>query len=355
MEQKFNPIVTALCSFGMSGQVFHGPSLKVLPQFKIHKILERHQRHSEKNYPESLIVRDFEAILKDPLIELVIVNTPDYLHFEMAKMALEAGKHVVVEKPFTKTSEEAVKLIEIARERNLLLTVYQNRRLDGGFLTARKVLENKLLGRVVEYECHYDRYRNYIQEGSWKEDGDERTGVLFNLGPHIVDQALVLFGKPNAVTANLSVLRTGGRTTDQFAIRLHYNGFDAMLRCSYLVREMGPQFIIHGTEGSFIKMGTDPQEELLKIDRLPNEPGWGKEPKSDWGKLNTSLNGLHLEGAIETIPGNYASFYTNLYDAIRNGAELMVKAEEALLTIQILESCIASNKEKKTIYFDSHK
>ena len=345
------PIVTALCSFGMSGQVFHGPSIKILPQFRIHKILERNLRISEKYYPQATIVKDFDKILHDPVVELVIVNTPDEFHFDMAKMAMEAGKHVVVEKPFAKKSEDAMALIEIAKRNNVLLTVYQNRRLDGGFLTVQKVLENKLLGRVVEYECHYDRYRNFIQEGSWKEDGDERTGVLFNLGPHIVDQALVLFGKPKAVTAKLSVLRTGGRTTDQFDIRLHYQGFDATLRCSYLVREMGPQFIVHGTEGSFVKMATDPQEEMLKQNRLPDESGWGKEPPSDWGKLNTSLNGLHLEGKVETIPGNYARFYTNLYEAIRNGGELMVKPEEALTTIRILETCLISNKDRKTILF----
>ncbi len=345
------PIVTALCSFGMSGQVFHGPSLKILPQFKIHKILERHNRISEKHYPQATIVSDFEKILHDPAVELVIVNTPDYLHFEMAKQALEAGKHVVVEKPFVKKSEDAVVLMDIARRHKVLLTVYQNRRLDGGFLTLRKILEDNLLGRVVEYESHYDRYRNFIQEGSWKEDGDERTGVLFNLGSHIVDQALVLFGKPRAVSADLSVLRTGGRTTDQFNIRLHFENFVAILRCSYLVRELGPQYTIHGTEGSFIKMGTDPQEEMLKINRLPDEPGWGKEPPSDWGKLNTSINGVHFEGKIETIPGNYALFYTNLYHAIRGGEPLMVRPEEALMTIRILEACLESNRLGKTIEF----
>lgn len=345
------PIVTALCSFGMSGQVFHGPSLKILPQYKIHKILERNNRISEKLYPQATIVNEFEKILHDPAVELVIVNTPDYLHFEMAKKALEAGKHVVVEKPFVKKSEDAVVLMETARRHKVILTVYQNRRLDGGFLTLRKILENNLLGRVVEYESHYDRYRNFIQEGSWKEDGDERTGVLFNLGSHIVDQALVLFGKPRAVSADLSVLRTGGRTTDQFNIRLHFDNFVAILRCSYLVREMGPQYIIHGTEGSFLKMGTDPQEEMLKINRLPDEPGWGKEPPSDWGKLNTTLNGVHFEGKVETIPGNYALFYTNLYHAIRSGEALMVKPEEALMTIRVLEACLESNRLGKTIEF----
>jgi scyllo-inositol 2-dehydrogenase (NADP+) len=345
------PIVTAIASFGMSGLVFHGPALKVLPQFKIHKILERTKNISAQYYPESKIVRSYDEIINDPEIELVIVNTPDYLHFEMAKQAIEAGKHIVVEKPFTKTSEEAKILLDLAKKNDVIMTVYQNRRLDSGYLTVKKVLDNNLLGRLVEYESHYDRYRNYIQEGSWKEDGDERTGVLFNLGSHMVDQTLTLFGVPEAITAHLDILRTNGRTTDNYDLKLHYKGFNATLRCSYLVREMGPQFIIHGTEGSFLKKGADPQEEMLKQHHLPNESNWGAEPETDWGILNTSINGLHFYGKIESVPGNYARFYENLRLVLREGAELMVKPEEALMTIRVLETCIESNRLKKTIEF----
>jgi predicted dehydrogenase len=345
------PIVTAIASFGMSGLVFHGPALKVLPQFKIHKILERTKNISAKYYPEATIVRSFDEIINDPEVELIIVNTPDYLHFEMAKKAIEAGKHIVVEKPFTKTSEDARTLIDLAKQNGVTMTVYQNRRLDSGYLTVKKVLDNKLLGRLVEYESHYDRYRNYIQEGSWKEDGDERTGVLFNLGSHMVDQTLTLFGVPEAITAHLDILRTNGRTTDNYDLKLHYKGFNATLRCSYLVREMGPQFIIHGTEGSFLKKGADPQEEMLKQHHLPNEPNWGAEPECDWGILNTSINGLHFYGKIESVPGNYARFYENLHLVIREGAGLMVKPEEALMTIRVLETCIESNRLKKTLEF----
>jgi len=346
------PIVTAIASFGMSGVVFQGPSLKIFPEkFKIHKILERTKNVSAERYPEATIVRTYEEILNDPEVELVIVNTPDYLHFDMAKQALEAGKHIVVEKPFTKNSDDARALIALAKEKGVIMTVYQSRRLDNGFRTVRKIVADQLLGRVVEYEAHYDRYRNYIQEGSWKEDGDERTGVLFNLGSHIVDQTLVLFGVPNAVTAHLNVLRTGGRTTDNFDIRLHYKQFNATLRCSYLVREMGPQYILHGTEGSFVKMGTDPQEEMLKLHRLPNGPKWGEDAQADWGTLNTNINGLHFNGKIETLPGNYADFFANLHGVIREGKELMVKPEEALTTIRILEACLESNRLKKTVEF----
>ena len=346
------PIVTAIASFGMSGVVFQGPSLKVFPQyFKIHKILERTKNISAQRYPEATIVRNYEDILNDPEVELVLVNTPDYLHFEMAKQAIEAGKHVVVEKPFTKTSEEARELISLAHQNGVILSVYQSKRLDNGFQTLQKILNDKLLGRVVEYEAHYDRYRNFIQEGSWKEDGDERTGVLFNLGSHIVDQTLVLFGIPKAVTAHLNVLRTGGRTTDNFDIRLHYDNFNAILRCSYLVREMGPQYIVHGTEGSFIKMGTDPQEELMKRHHLPNEPQWGEDHPNDWGLLNTNINGLHFHGKVETLPGNLAAFFSKLYGTIREGKELFVKPEEALTVIRILEVCLESNRLKKTVEF----
>jgi predicted dehydrogenase len=346
------PIVTAIASFGMSGTVFQGPSLKIFPEkYKIHKILERTKNSSSQRYPEATIVRSYDEILNDPAVELVLVNTPDFLHFEMAKQAIEAGKHVVVEKPFTKTSEEARELIALAKKKGVLLTVYQSKRLDNGFLTLQKILEDKMLGRVVEYEAHYDRYRNYIQEGSWKEDGDERTGVLFNLGSHIVDQTLVLFGIPKAVTAHLNVLRTGGRTTDNFDIRLHYDKFSAILRCSYLVREMGPQYIVHGTEGSFVKMATDPQEEMLKLHHLPNEPFWGEDKPEDWGTLNTTVNGLHFHGKIETLPGDLAGFYAKLHGTIREGKELFVKPEEALTVIRILEACLESNRLKKTLPF----
>lgn len=345
------PIVTAIASFGMSGQVFHGPALKVLPQYKIHKILERQKNISAVRYPEATIVRSYNEIINDPDVELVIVNTPDFLHFEMAQQALAAGKHVVVEKPFVKHSDHARQLIELARDKGVILTVYQNRRLDNGYLTVKKILDQKLLGRLVEYETHFDRYRNFIQEGSWKEDGDERTGVLFNLGSHMVDQALSLFGAPQAVTAHISVLRTNGRTADNYDIKLHYPGFKATLRCSYLTREMGPQYILHGTEGSFLKMGTDPQEEMLKQNRLPNEPNWGSEPECDWGTINTSVGGMHIRGKVETVPGNYVAFYENLAQAMRGEASLMVKPEEALMTIRILEACLESNRLQKTIAF----
>ena len=345
-------IKTALASFGMSGQVFHGPTIKVNPHFQITKILERTKNLSAKNYPEATIVRSYDEIINDPEIELVIVNTPDTYHYEMTMKALEAGKHVVVEKPFTKTTEEAARLIQLAKENNRILTVYQNRRLDSDFLTVKSLLEAGALGRLVEFESHFDRYRNFIREGNWKETGDERTGVLFNLGSHLVDQILVLFGDPKAVTCHLAAHRAGGEVPDYFDIRIHYDGFNAILKSSYLVKEPGPRIILHGTEGSFLKWGIDQQEAMLTEGRLPDEPDWNEEPEEWWGTLHTTVNGVEYKGKVRTIPGNFKVFYENLYEAIRHGKELLVKPEESKKVIDVLEACIESSRQRRTIDFN---
>ena len=342
-------IVTGMASFGMSGQVFHGPSLKTNPHFRLKSVVERSKELSRRNYPEATIVRCFDDLLNDTEIELVIVNAPDHLHYQMTKAALEAGKHVVVEKPFTRTLDEADELIALAAEKQRLLTVYQNRRWDGDFLTVKKILESGWLGRLVEFESHFDRYRNFIQPGTWKEEGDERAGVLYNLGSHMIDQALVLLGRPEAVTAHLNMVRTGGRVTDYYDIRLHYADFAALIKCSYLVRESGPRYTLHGTHGSFLKWGIDPQEEALKGGQWPGTPSWGTEPEQCWGLLNTEKDGLHYQGKVETLAGDYPAFYRNVYEAIAEGAELLVKPEEVRLTQYVLELCLQSHREGRTI------
>jgi scyllo-inositol 2-dehydrogenase (NADP+) len=351
MARKIN---TAITSFGMSGLVFHGPLLKASPGFEVVKILERSKNNSVKMFPSATIARSYEEILSDESVELVIVNTPDEFHFEMAKAALEAGKHVVVEKPFTRLPREAEELISLAGKKGVILTVFQNRRWDGDFLTVKKVVGEKLVGRLVEFESHYDRYRNHIA-GSWKEEPGEYGGVLYNLGSHMVDQALVLFGKPKAVTAHFDILRTGGKVSDYYDIRLQYDGFAALLKCSYLVLEQGPRYIIHGTNGSFLKWGIDPQEEALKSGILPEGENWGKEAEPDWGYLTADNNGLVQKSRIETIPGDYRLFYQNLAGAIRHGEPLAVKPEEALLVIEILETCLESNRLGKTVFLENKK
>ena len=346
MESQIN---TAIASFGMSGQVFHGPFLKVNSKFRVTQILERSKNISLKLFPDAEIVRSFDQILSNSEIELVIINTPDVFHFAMAKQALKAGKHVVIEKPITQKSNEAAELIRLAKQNKVLLTVYQNRRWDGDFLTVQKVLADNKLGRLIEFESNFDRYRVEIKPNTWKEQGDEYSGVLYNLGAHMIDQIYLLFGKPKAVTAHLKIVRTAGIITDYYNIRFEYDGFSALTKCSYLVKNAGPRYIINGEFGTFNKTGIDPQEEQLKAGSLPIGDNWGAEPPEEWGTVFYEKDGEDYEELVETLPGNYNIFYENVFDAIRNGAELFVKPEETFEVLKIMEACKESSLEKRTI------
>lgn len=341
-------IKTGIFSYGMSGMVFHAPLLHAHTNFEIKKILQRNSDSLKEKYPYVEVARNKKELLDDPEIELIIVNTPDDTHYGFARESLEANKNVVVEKPFTLTVDEGEKLINLAHKNKSMLSVFQNRRWDGDFLTVKKVIEQKLLGRLVEYESHFDRYRNYIKD-NWKEDPDSKSGTLYNLGSHTIDQALVLFGMPKSVSADIRMLRAGARVDDSFDIRLEYPEIKVTIRGGYLMREQGPRYILHGTEGSFLKSGMDPQEERLTQGHLPDEPGWGTEPVNNWGILNTTINGLHFRGKIETLPGAYPDYYSNIYEVLVNGRELIVKPEESLNVIKIIQAAYDSSKLKKSI------
>lgn len=335
-------IGVGLASYGMSGEVFHAPLLSVNPGFEIISILERTKSLSRERYPEVKIIRHYHEMLNDDSVELVVVNTPDRLHYEMARQALEAGKHVILEKPFTLDSREGEKLIGIANERERLLSVFQNRRWDGDFLTVREILDKGLLGRLVEYEAHFDRYRNFIQQNTWKEEPESGTGTIFNLGSHLIDQALVLFGKPEYINADIRVQRTSGKVDDAFTLWLGYRDVKVTIKASYLVREPGPRYLLHGTEGSFLKHGIDPQEEALKKGELPGGPDWGEESLEEWGRLNTAI-GEH-NGPYRTLPGNYPAYYQNIHETLTGKAKLAVTANEANLVIRVIEAAIESSK-----------
>jgi len=338
-------IRAALASYGMSGEVFHAPLLSVHPQFELYKILERNRNKSKERYANVQVVKSYEEILHDENVDLVIVNTPNAYHFDMAKQALEAGKHVVMEKPFTNTSDEAAELINIAMRNNKLLTVFQNRRLDSDFRTVQKVLESKMLGYLVEYEAHYDRYRNFIQQNTWKEESGPGSGILYNLGSHMIDQALTLFGLPKSLLAKLGIQREGGKTHDSYHLILSYEGFQVVLKSSYLVRDEGPRYKVLGNLGTFTKYGLDVQEGDLKAGKVPTDINWGTEAPDIWGTLDTEIEGLHFKGKVESEKGNYLAFYDNLADAINKQAELLVKAEEAMHVIQLIELAEKSHAE----------
>lgn len=346
-----NPITTALLSYGMSGEIFHAPLLEAHHGFALTKVVQRNSTKANGRYPHVKIVTNVDEVFHDKSVELVVVNTPNETHFSFASRALQAGKHVVVEKPFSVTTSEADELIEIAKRAGKILTVFQNRRWDGDFLTIRKVIQDKLVGSIAEFELHYDRYRNYIEANTWKEESAPGTGILYNLGSHMLDQVLVLFGMPKEIDARTGIQRPGGKVDDYYDIRLQYNGFHAIVKSSYLVREPGPRYILHGTAGSFVKYGLDPQEQALKEGKMPGSTSWGCDPKEYWGKLNTSVGSLHVEGLVETIPGNYLTFYKNVYESIREGKELIVKPEESRDVIKVIEACMASNRSRSVIKF----
>ena len=344
------PVNTALLSYGMSGEVFHAPLLMANLGFNLSTVVQRKTDSAHQHYPSIKVCRTVEEVIQDSTIELVIVNTPNETHFPFAMKAIEAGKHVVVEKPFTVTVKEANELIDFAKSKNKILTAFQNRRWDGDFLTLKKVIDEKMVGKIVEFEAHYDRFRNYIESNTWKEEAGIGKGILYNLGSHMLDQALFLFGMPDEVDARIGIQRPGGKVDDYYDIRLQYNGFHVIIKSSYLVREQGPRYILHGTEGSFItSSGVDPQEQALKEKKIPGSAGWGTHDKENWGKLNSTLNGLHVEGRIETIPGNYMAFYQNLYEVIREGKPLAVPPEQARDIIIMIEAAYESNRQRRAI------
>jgi predicted dehydrogenase len=345
------PIRTALLSYGMSGEIFHGPLLAAHRGFELATIVQRHSDRALTHYPNVRLARHTDDVMADSSIELVVVNTPNETHAALVTQALQAGKHVVVEKPFTVTANEANALIVLADQKDLVLTVFQNRRWDGDFRTVQKVIEQKLTGTVVEFEAHYDRFRNYIEANTWKEESRPGTGILYNLGSHMLDQVLMLFGMPKTVDARMGIQRPGGKVDDFYDIRLEYRGFHCIVKSSYLVREPGPRYVIHGTEGSFVKYGLDPQEQALKERKVPGSAGWGLELPEFWGKLNTTIGDLHYEGKIETLPGDYLQFYDSVYGAIREGKPLAVTPEHARKVIQLIEACMTSNHNRAPVVF----
>jgi scyllo-inositol 2-dehydrogenase (NADP+) len=340
------PVRTAILSYGMSGEVFHAPLLNALPQFELYGVVQRRSDKASAHYPKTRSLRSVDEVLDDPTIELVIVNTPNETHFDFAARALLSGKHVVVEKPFTVTAEEARQLMALSVSVDRVLTVFQNRRWDSDFLTVRRILEQNLLGKIVEFEAHYDRFRNYIEPNTWKEERSPGTGILYNLGSHMLDQVLVLFGMPDYVDARIGAHRPGGKVDDFYDIRLEYPEHLAIVKSSYLVKEEMPRYIIHGLKGSFVKYGLDTQEQALKEKKDPNDPRWGTEPEGKGGKINYLQGTETVEERVPSEQGDYKIFYRDLYETIRNKRELEVKPSQALDVIRLIEACYESNKNK---------
>lgn len=343
------PISTALLSFGMSGKLFQAPFLHTNPGFSLTAVWERSQALASSFYPSIHSVSTFEEILNNPTIELVVVNTPTATHFDYAKQVLLAGKHAVVEKAFTTTVSEAIELNNIAAEKNLCLSVFQNRRWDSDFLTVRRVLQSGVLGEVLEAEFHYDRYKQALSPKMHKETPILGAGVVYDLGPHLIDQALVSFGFPEAVFADVRVTRSGSKVDDYFEILLYYPTLRVRLKSGYYYREPIPAFTLFGRNGSFHKSRADIQENALLANIPANSPNWGIEPESERGLLHTEIDGKIILEQVPTEKGDYAQYYEGIYQHIRNGAPLLVTAADGIRVMKIITAALKSSAEKRVI------
>lgn len=341
-------IKTAIIGFGLSGKVFHAPFISVHQGFELKSILTSKKDVSDY-YRGVNIVRDFQDVMDDPDIDLVVLCTPNEFHKEQSIRALQAGKHVVLEKPITPTVSEAEEIMKAAGEAGRYLFPYHNRRWDGDFLTVKKILEDGLLGEILDFESRFERYNPEVGRASWRYNKKVAGGTLYDLGVHLIDQAVALFGKPEAVFCRLFNQRENSIVDDSFNLMLIYPGKNVSLKAGVFVREKGPRFAVHGRKGSYVKSGLDPQEKALLEGNQPVGEKWGHEDKSEWGILHTEMDGKVMHEKFETIPGNYMGFYDNVHDVIRNGKDMAVKPSEAALNILIIERAIESNEKKAVV------
>jgi len=354
-------IGVAVIGFGLAGQVFHAPFVSAVPGLKLEAIVQRKGDTAGKAYPSSRILRSVEEALKDAAVQLVVVGTPNETHFALAKQALLAGKHVVIDKPFATTSSEAKELKKLAEKQGVVLAPFHNRRWDGDFLTVRRLLAEEAVGRLVTYESHFDRFRPLPRENTWKEGANAANGLLMDLGPHLVDQALALFGAPVGITASVRKDRDMTDIEDAFDITLEYPGYAghglrAHCRSSMLACGAAPRFLLHGTKGSFKKIGLDPQEGALvggaKVPRA-GEGEWLAEPESQWGTLTVAPvpadPGTLTRTKVKTEPGDYRGYYANVRDAILGVAKLAVTPEDGYRTVRLLEMARESSVERRTL------
>jgi scyllo-inositol 2-dehydrogenase (NADP+) len=342
------PINVGLVGCGLAGQVFHAPLIYSNPNFRLTHIVQRRGSFSTSRYPEAKQVREVDELLEDESVGLVVVATPNTSHYDITESALQAGKHSVVDKPFTITSSDADRLIDLSHRVGRVLSVFQNRRWDGDFLTVKQILEQKVLGRVVEYESRFDRFRPMVKPNAWREQALPGSGLLFDLGSHLIDQAVVLFGKPIGIYADIRQQRDGAAAPDSFEVHLDYPKMKVTLKAGALVCEPSPRFVLYGTQGSYIKYGLDPQEEALKQGGLPSRLHWGAEPEEHWG-LHTCCNGSVTRTKYPTLPGRYPEYYNNVYRAIVGQEELAVKPEQAREVIRLIELAQQSSAEKRMI------
>lgn len=336
----------ALVGYGFVGKVFHAPLIAHTPGMHLHTVVSRDAGKVHLDHPQIRVLADPQEAFADSAIDLVVIATPNETHAPLAKAALAQGKHVVVDKPFTITVAEAEQVVAEAHARGRYVSVFQNRRWDTDFLTVRRLISEGLLGEIAEYHSHFDRFRPTVVD-RWRESPAPGGGLWYDLGPHLVDQALQLFGQPEAISADLAQQRTGARTTDYFHAQLRYPQHRVHLHAGSLVPAAGLRFAIHGRRGSFIKHGLDPQEDSLRAGGKPGEPGWGVDISP--GQLTVNDQGTMRLESVESVPGDYRQYYAAMRDAILHGGPVPVSTGEALDVMRVIELGIRSSAERREV------
>jgi predicted dehydrogenase len=334
-----SPIKAGLLAYGMSGKIFHAPFLTQHPGFDLQAVVQRHEQRMQADYPHIKSYGSVAELLADPNLELVVVNTPSATHVELARQALLAGKHVLLEKPVATTAAEVRELFDLARQQNRQLFAYQNRRWDTDFGSVRRVVESGRLGRLIEVHFRYDRFKPQLNPKKFKEDADSPgSGLVFDLGPHLVDQAISLFGQPLKVERTQGSYRESSQVADYFSLHLHYPaGLHVYLTSSLLVADPGPAFVLHGTQGSFRKDRTDPQEAQLVAGLKPANPAYGHEQPGQEGRLTLAApDGTLATTPVPAEPSSYAGLFEAVYRAIRHGQPYPVKPEELVWQLEVI-------------------
>jgi scyllo-inositol 2-dehydrogenase (NADP+) len=342
-------IAVGLIGFGLAGRYFHAPVIRAVPELRLAAILQRTGNEAAEQYPDVRIVRSLDELLEMKQVQLIVIATPNDSHFPLAKRCLEAGRDVVVDKPFTLTMQEANELVEFAQEKKRLLTVYQNRRWDGDFGAVREVVASGVLGRIVHFAENYDRFRPQLKQNAWRERAAPGSGILFDLAPHLIDHALVLFGTPQSISADVRAERDGAVADDAFEIVLHYaNGVRAALGCSMLGAMPRARFLLHGTRGAYLKSEFDPLEPALRRGDVPQAESWDLERPENFGVL-TLTDGK--ESALKRVPpiGDWRGYYANVRDVLLGRAAPAVPSQQMLDVMLGLELARKSSKLGKTL------
>jgi scyllo-inositol 2-dehydrogenase (NADP+) len=343
-------IDVGLVGFGLAGRAFHAPVIRAVPGLRLAAILQRSGSQAAEAYPDVRLVRSLDELLAMREIRLVVIASPNETHYPYARQALAAGRDVVVDKPFTTTYEEALDLVLFAKECRLFLSVYHNRRYDGDYQAIVQLVRAGTLGRLVRFETAYDRFRPQLKPNAWREQRVPGAGILFDIGPHLIDHALFLLGPPLALTSDVRIEREGGLADDAFDILLRYpDGLRAALHSSILAAATRPRFVLFGTKGSFVKQTFDPQENNLRRGEIPKDAPWSSEPEENWGLLTLSDGTSTTQRRIPSATGDYRDYYANVRDVLLGKAKPAVTLNQALAVMRGLELARESSDRQCTV------